>query len=228
MNTPAKLQIKAVKTPNILINNSKKEVAFVRISRNFGEIYMDTCRFRPKCLLISKDCCIFAISCCKIVTMKREAKIMERMLHFKQPAGTSRGVYTERKIWLVELCDGEHVGVGECAPLPDLSCDAGTNYEATLRHFCDEWERCDGSDDAMERLYEQMRDFPSMLFGLETAMLELRAEKSGVSGSTFFDTPFCRGEEGIPINGLVWMGSYDEMLEAGEGLPLCEAENRRH
>ena len=148
--------------------------------------------------------------------MKREAKIMERMLHFKQPAGTSRGVYTERKIWLVELCDGEHVGVGECAPLPDLSCDAGTNYEATLRHFCDEWERCDGSDDAMERLYEQMRDFPSMLFGLETAMLELRAEKSGVSGSTFFDTPFCRGEEGIPINGLVWMGSYDEMLRRME------------
>ena len=27
-----------------------------------------------------------------------------------------------------------------------------------------------------------------------------------------FDTPFARGEEGIPINGLVWMGSYDEML----------------
>ena len=28
-----------------------------------------------------------------------------------------------------------------------------------------------------------------------------------------FDTPFTRGEEGITINGLVWMGSFDEMLE---------------
>ena len=27
-----------------------------------------------------------------------------------------------------------------------------------------------------------------------------------------FDTPFARGEEGITINGLVWMGSHDEML----------------
>ena len=145
--------------------------------------------------------------------MKREAKITERVLRFKQPAGTSRGVYTERKIWLVELSDGEHVGVGECAPLPDLSCDAGTYYEATLRRFCDEWERCDGSDDAIERLYEEMRDYPSMLFGLETAMLELRGEKSEQGAHILFDTPFSRGEEGIPMNGLVWMGSHDEMLE---------------
>ena len=32
--------------------------------------------------------------------------IEERMLHFKQPAGTSRGIYTERKIWLVKVIDG--------------------------------------------------------------------------------------------------------------------------
>ena len=29
----------------------------------------------------------------------------------------------------------------------------------------------------------------------------------------FFDTPFGRGEEGIPINGLVWMGTFEEMFE---------------
>ena len=51
-------------------------------------------------------------------------EIEEKTLHFKQPAGTSRGVYTTRKIWLVRLSDGEKDGVGECAPLPDLSCDA--------------------------------------------------------------------------------------------------------
>ena len=28
-----------------------------------------------------------------------------------------------------------------------------------------------------------------------------------------FDTAFSRGEVGIPINGLVWMGNYDEMLQ---------------
>jgi L-alanine-DL-glutamate epimerase-like enolase superfamily enzyme len=47
-----------------------------------------------------------------------------------------------------------------------------------------------------------------MLFGLETALLNLQ------TGSTMlFDTPFGRGEEGIPINGLVWMGTFEEMRE---------------
>jgi o-succinylbenzoate synthase len=126
-------------------------------------------------------------------------QIEERVLHFKQPAGTSRGVYTERKSWLVEATDGERRGVGECAPLPDLSCDARPDYAEVLRRFCDDVERTGQID------VEAMRDYPSMLFGLETAL-------GMMDGHTLFDTPFARGEEGIPINGLVWMGSYEEML----------------
>ncbi|MBR6867393.1 MAG: o-succinylbenzoate synthase [Prevotella sp.] len=135
--------------------------------------------------------------------MSLNVTMSERVLHFKQPAGTSRGVYTERKSWFVTISDGNAVGRGECAPLPDLSCDACENYGDILRHFCDEVERTGEID------YEAMRDFPSMLFGLETALLDLR-------GATLFDTAFSRGEVGIPINGLVWMGSYDEMLRRME------------
>ena len=127
--------------------------------------------------------------------------IAERTLHFKQPAGTSRGVYTERRIWLVTMTDGEHTGVGECAPLPHLSCDDIPNYADVLRRFCDVVEQTG------EIPYEDLRDYPSMLFGLETALLDLR------NGAKLFDTPFSRGECGIPINGLVWMGSYDEMQQ---------------
>ena len=133
--------------------------------------------------------------------------IEERMLHFKQPAGTSRGVYTTRKIWLVHLSDGQYEGVGECAPLPQLSCDDIPNYEQVLRGFCDEVERTD------EIPYEDLRDYPSMLFGLETALSSLKASQgSSLSSHLLFNTPFSRGEVGIPINGLVWMGRYDEML----------------
>ena len=134
-----------------------------------------------------------------------EYKIEERTLHFKQPAGTSRGVYTTRKIWLVHLSDGERTGVGECAPLPDLSCDAMADeqYEAKLRHFCEELCRIGEID------VDSLRDYPSMLFGLETALLSLQSQES----LKLFDTAFTRGEEGIPINGLVWMGNYDEMLK---------------
>ena len=127
--------------------------------------------------------------------------IQERVLHFKQPAGTSRGTYTERRSWFVEISDGERVGVGECAPLPDLSSDARPDYADALRKFCNQVEQTGAID------YEALRDYPSMLFGLETALLNLQR------GECMFDTAFSRGEEGIPINGLVWMGRYDEMLQ---------------
>ena len=127
--------------------------------------------------------------------------IEERVLHFKQPAGTSRGVYTERRSWFVNMSDGVAVGIGECAPLPQLSCDDIPNYGEVLRRFCDDVERTGEID------YEALRDYPSMLFGLETAMLNLQ------NGERLFDTAFSRGDVGIPINGLVWMGTFEEMQQ---------------
>ena len=127
--------------------------------------------------------------------------IEERVLHFKQPAGTSRGVYTERRSWFVNMSDGVAVGIGECAPLPQLSCDDIPNYGEVLRRFCDDVERTGEID------YEVLRDYPSMLFGLETAMLNLQ------NGERLFDTAFSRGDVGIPINGLVWMGTFEEMQQ---------------
>ena len=130
-------------------------------------------------------------------------RIDERLLHFKQPAGTSRGVYTTRKIWLIHLSDGQRTGVGECAPLPDLSCDAlpDQEYISILNKVCKDFCQSGGID------YDSLRDYPSMLFGLETALLNLQ------NGDRLFDTAFSRGETGIPINGLVWMGNHDEMLQ---------------
>jgi o-succinylbenzoate synthase len=106
------------------------------------------------------------------------------------------------------VTDGDAVGCGECAPLPDLSCDAlpPDIYKEVLRKFCDQVEQTG------EIPYEAMRDYPSMLFGLETALLDVRCQKEE-GRSLLFDTAFSRGEVGIPINGLVWMGNYDEMLQ---------------
>ena len=138
----------------------------------------------------------------------RKITITSKLLHFLQPAGTSRGVYNTRLSFYLKLTSNEQpdvVGVGECATLPDLSCDAmpPNEYERKLRTFCDEYERTGVID------YEAMRTYPSMLFGLETAVAQFNAKGS----LNFFDTPFGRGEEGIPINGLVWMGTFEEMFE---------------
>lgn len=131
-------------------------------------------------------------------------KIDFRDFHFKQPAGTSRGVYTTRRSWFVTFTEPERpevVGVGECAPLPQLSCDDIPDYSEVLSRLCEHVASTGEIDDAM------LRPYPSMRFGIETALMDLYSD-NGV----FFDTPFTRGEIGIPINGLVWMGSHEEML----------------
>lgn len=127
--------------------------------------------------------------------------IQEKLLHFKQPAGTSRGVYTTRRIWLLTVEHGGRTAIGECAPLPQLSCDDIPDYEAVLRRFCDIIEATDAIP------YDEMRNYPSMLFGVETALAQLSR-----TDGLLYDTPFSHSEEGIPINGLVWMGTHDEML----------------
>ena len=136
--------------------------------------------------------------------------IEERVLHFKQPAGTSRGVYTTRKSWFIHLSDGHHEAIGECAPLPDLSCDASPTYARILYNVCEQFCLTGQID------YEALRPYPSMLFGLETALATLQSHSPSLKAHTLFDTPFSRGEEGIPINGLVWMGTYEEMLSRME------------
>lgn len=139
-----------------------------------------------------------------MVGMKYQVEIIPRTLHFKQPAGTSRGVYHTRQVWylLLKELESGRCGVGECAPLPDLSCDALPDYEQVLFNLCRDFE-AGGSIH-----YEAFRPYPSMLFGLETALLHLQA-----GGVRFFHTPFSRGEEGIPINGLIWMGNFEEMFQ---------------
>ncbi len=137
--------------------------------------------------------------------MKYNFSIIPRTLHFKQPAGTSRGVYTTRQSWFIEVTSDDKPGVkgvGECAPLPDLSCDARPEYATTLAQLCRMIELTGNVN------YDMLRPYPSILFGIETALLDLEHGGNGF----LFDTPFTRGEEGIRINGLVWMGNFDEML----------------
>ncbi len=122
-------------------------------------------------------------------------------LQFKQAAGTSRGVYTQRKLWYIRLeAEDGSVGLGEAAPLPDLSADAGPNYESILKnllHQLIEQNRLDK---------EALRPYPSILFAFETALLHL--ERGSLA---LFESDFAAGKEGIRINGLIWMGSYQAM-----------------
>lgn len=137
--------------------------------------------------------------------MSYHIQIIPKVLHFKQPAGTSRGTYTTRKSWYLALTSDEvpeRYGIGECAPLPQLSCDDLPDYECLLVDICHQTEIIGRPDT------EALRPYPSILFGLETAFRHFHA-----GNYALWDTPFSRGEAGIPINGLIWMGEYKKMLE---------------
>ncbi|MDO5017411.1 MAG: o-succinylbenzoate synthase [Porphyromonas sp.] len=131
-------------------------------------------------------------------------EVVSELLHFKRPAGTSRGVYTDRKVWYIRLSSPQHpkcVGVGECAPLPALSCDDVPEYESILSQVSRRVNECNVSD-----LFSFLADFPSITFGLDTAIRHYYA-----GSYAFYSNPFSEGEEGIPINGLIWMGRKEDM-----------------
>ena len=131
--------------------------------------------------------------------------IIPKTLHFKQPAGTSRGLYTTRKVWYIVMTDTEnpnHFGVGECAPLPALSCDDVPEYEDILE------ETRRRLEENTEGVLENLEAYPSIRFGVETALTHYQARSL-----QFWHTPFSKGKEGIPINGLIWMGNFDEMYQ---------------
>lgn len=136
-------------------------------------------------------------------------RIVPRVLQFKRPAGTSRGVYLERRVWYVIITSPRNsslYGLGECAPLYDLSSEYDDNYEMLLCQIAKDIEKSGKID------YERLRNLPSILMGFETAFISAKASLEGRSHLQLFDTSFSCGETGLPINGLVWMGSYEEMF----------------
>ena len=139
-----------------------------------------------------------------------KATVIPQTLHFKQPAGTSRGVYITRKVWYILLTDEEnpkHFGVGECAPLPALSCDDVPEYEDVLKETCRQLEEKLKTNFENAFIFlKNLKAYPSIRFGVETALAHYQARSL-----QFWHTSFSKGKEGIPINGLIWMGNFDEM-----------------
>ena len=131
-----------------------------------------------------------------------KAHFKKYVLNFKQASGTSRGVYTTREVWFIFLTDGANNGIGECAPLPNLSLEEPKLMSRKLLQVCEEIEY-------FSTLPEDLQNWPSIRFGLETALLDL---KNG-GQQLLFPSAFTRGEQGIPINGLIWMGTPEFMKQ---------------
>ena len=133
-------------------------------------------------------------------------------LHFKFPAGTSRGVLLHKPSSFLILEKDGFTGIGECSTIPSLSIDPVESYTEKLESLCHQL------NEGVEPASLDLEGYPSIAFGLETALLDLAAKGS----KCLFPSPFTAGDAGIPINGLVWMGDkafmqkqIREKIEAG-------------
>lgn len=123
-------------------------------------------------------------------------------LNFIVPAVTSRSVMLHKDVYFIKVWDEtapDRFGIGECALFRGLGADDRPGYEERVAQLCRDVNRGLPIGDLSE--------WGSILFGWETAVADLRNGGRRVP----FESGFARGEEEIVINGLVWMGSAQEM-----------------
>lgn len=124
------------------------------------------------------------------------------LLEFKRPSGTSRGVLYEKETFILEISENEKKGVGECAVFRGLSFDDRPDYEEKLQWLCENIQK------DPEWLKEGLKEFSSIWFGYEQAILNLKH-----GGNIYFPGEFTEGRKAIVINGLIWMGDIAFMEE---------------
>lgn len=151
-----------------------------------------------------------------------QATYLKYNLRFKQPAGTSRGILTEKETWFIKIWRSEQpeiYGLGECALFRGLSADDRPGYEKKLKEFCEEI--------STTRDIHILRDWSSISFGVNTALSDLDNGGKRI----IYHTPFTEGKKDIEINGLIWMGDKETMRQRiieklDAGFHCVKLENR--
>lgn len=125
------------------------------------------------------------------------------LLKFKEPGGTSRGILTEKPTFFIKIYDEknpERFGIGEAAVFPGLSPEADGNYVWKLTELM--------ANVALGRTTDLTRH-SSIQFGFEQALLDFSNGCKGV----YYPSIFTTREETIEINGLIWMGDFETMIQ---------------
>lgn len=131
-------------------------------------------------------------------------------LIFKSPSGTSRGVLTEKETYILHLQDNQNqTFLGECNLFKGLSAEDRPNFKRKLTEVCQNFEF------EAKNWWQELREYPSIQFGVEQIRKAHEISKIHPSNDPYnpilFPSDFTKGEKGIPINGLIWMGEIDFM-----------------
>lgn len=119
-----------------------------------------------------------------------KARILPYRLRFKEAATTSRSTMTDKETWFIELTDdvdGSR-GVGEIPIFRGLSAEDTPDFTPTLLKLSKNFD------------LDNLPDMSSVKFGVESALTDMELRKKQITDCF-----------GYRINGLIWMGSKDEM-----------------
>jgi len=131
-----------------------------------------------------------------------QAEYCSYRLDLRFEARTSRTSMHHKDTYFIKIFDDaepEVYGIGECALFRGLSADDCSDYELRLAGVCrDIVSLTDPEDIGMS----------SIAFGVETAMQDLR----NGGRRLIYPGAWADGRSEIVINGLVWMGSAEQMM----------------
>lgn len=131
-----------------------------------------------------------------------QINLSQQSLKARTPITTPYGSFAKHDMIVISMMDekGQRIGLGECSPLSDHSCDS----DAYIR--MSEVASLINKALASEDYVEVLRPYPALLFALESAMYDYQ------HNSLLYDTSFARSEVGIPVSIEIADGDYDTML----------------
>ncbi len=122
-----------------------------------------------------------------------------RILHFRTPATTSRGSLCTRSTYTIVATLPGSIGYGECCTMPGLLPEPSETQIAATCNLVQQ-----------QHSAAPLHGVPSPIkFGIESAVLAALAH-----GKPRWETPFTRGEIGLPIHRLVWMADTATMFRS--------------
>jgi o-succinylbenzoate synthase len=160
--------------------------------------------------------------------MALKASLHKKTFLFAFNARTSRGPMKDRISWFFKIWDEaspDIIGIGECAPLAGLSSELNEEFDLQLEkivtaindskfsieHVHENCASLKQLNPLLQQIVPSLTEKPSIQFALETAFLDLHEGGK----RHLFSNSFVTGQP-IPINGLIWMGGMDFMLQQVE------------
>jgi o-succinylbenzoate synthase len=112
----------------------------------------------------------------------------------------------QKPVWYIFLYDNERQetkGIGECSYIPGLNAENENDIDKKIEEICNVINRGDFD------FNRGLPSYPSINFGIETALTDLQSGGE----RQLFPSDFVSGKAYIPINGLIWMGKRDDLIQ---------------